>query len=763
MDSTEDALSVRKTRPNSAQTVSNLRRSSIRGRVLSPPREESAGEDRESPAMRTSTPLKSSLKSPRQKASGGSVKEDPTSDENVSPKSNNPSPPPRSPTRITSRGSSTKNPFDFQTQRSIDSQRKETLGSTETRDDYDFVCTHRCRSTTPKSDKPTMTLKAWSQVDGSPERPLPPSDNDPMIAYLAGPGVKVLNAPSTLRSRPRTPNTVPKIAPIKIGPCVQKALSQGSTSSEATDTKEPSKKSNSYLKRHKFAPDQMDGVADVIVSAGLCRGSFTDLRSEFEKRGNTESQKSSQFASKSRLRPRAILTKKNGQSKGHSWTTPRNTSPRSINNTRGDVKPGASKVRGLAAMFDSAAKASPFVPTPGGAMEKKRRDTARVISPYTSNPSPRASLQSVTSVSTPVSLMSPSRISIDLTPTLQNSSRKSMIPRLQNSSTTDGAGKTERHVSPRSSQRDDSRISMAHSNATSRIPTPSRLHVKKTTPQVDLPSLPQLDGCTKMAQFPMKLTAQQEIRPIGYYSSPTTQTKTDTDYRDLPRLSQHSTTSEYSEGVGQSRDASSLSPNPMQSRSASSLRDQIRGLRTELSARNEDFVQIRLELEEVRKTNEVNEILLREDLDRLKVDVAKWRRRAERAESKVDRFERLALQVKNARDRGDHDYRYHHGQGGDAADDYSFMSGSDHINNAERLPQPLIARMNQSVRRSTPVNIAGADSANSGGGDEFSECSGSTVVRNIAAGPSGNNALSNHGLWSVVDELVDFASSELVD
>lgn len=730
-------------------------------RLLSPPREESAGEDQDVPAV-SSTPLKSSLKSSKQKALGATIKDDLPSDENISPRSNNPSPPPRSPTRITSRVSPIKKPVEFQPQQLTGPVRKETLESSDRKDEYDFVCTHRCRSTTPNSFKPPTTPKTWGQVDGSPERPQLPSDIDPVIAYLAGPGVKVVNAPSTLRSRPRTPNTVPKIAPVKIRPRVQKTSSRGSTNSEATDTSEPLKKSNSCLK-HKFAPDQMDGPADVVVSAHSCRGSFIDLRSEFEKRGNMGSQRSPQIVLKSLSYPHAVLTKKIGQSKKPSWATPCKTSPRLANNGRGDVKPGASKVRGLAAMFDSAAKASPFLPTPGGAMKKKRRETARVISPYTSNPSPRASLQSVTSVSTPLSLMSPSRISIDLTNTNHSGSRKSMIPRLQKLSTTDNAGKIERHNSPVSPHRDDSRASTGSSNITSRIPTPSRLHIKKKASEVNLPSLPQLDGSTKLTQFPLKLTAQQEIRPIGYYSSPTPQTKTSVGYRDLPRLYRHSTTSEYSEGIGQSAEASPLSPKPSRSRSASFLRDQIRGLRTELSVKNEDCAQIRLELEEFRKTKEVNESLLREDLDRSKADMAKWRRRAERAESKVDRFERLAIQIKNARDHGHHGYGFRHGQGGDAANEYSFTSGSDHMNTAERLPQPLAARMNQSLRRTSPVDIVGADSANSGGGDEFSECSNSTVVRNIAANPGGDDAINSHGLWDVVDEFVNFASPELAD
>lgn len=160
----------------------------------------------------------------------------------------------------------------------------------------------------------------------------------------------------------------------------------------------------------------------------------------------------------------------------------------------------------------------------------------------------------------------------------------------------------------------------------------------------------------------------------------------------------------------------------------------------------------------------MNETLLREDLDRARADIAKWRDRAERAERKIDGFERLSMQIKNARDRNDKpmsDNGYSYSQTDDVAGDYSFTSGSDHLDCVKSPSPPLTARMSQSVRRMPPPASSGAtaDGGTSNGGDGFSERSSSTVVRNNAAGADDTDA----GLWDAVDELIDFACPGLAD
>lgn len=624
---------------------------------------------------------------------------------------------------------------------------------------------HRHMSVSSSINGPRSTaLRALTQVDGSPERHThqPSCDLDPMIAFQAGPGLTILKAPSTMRSQPKMSHVNPKIAAATLRSSVWRKSSHGSVDSGMLSEDEPVKKASPGSEPEKAALDQMDGAMDFIISVPSSRGSFIDLRGEFEKRGVRDSQTSAFPVLKSRPHLRAVLTKKQGHDRESSRSTSRKASPKSALNGHGDVKSGANKnkVMGLAAIFDTAAKASPFVPTPGGAIQKKRRGTAGVISPYTSNPSPRASLQSVASVSTPVSLMSPTRLSIHIsTPAKSSGKKKSMIPRLQDPSATYSTGKTEIYMSPLSVlRRDESRFSAKSSDNPSRLFTPSRLPVKKVCTN-ESPPLPQFDGLSNTKQPLLKLTAQQEIRPVGFHSSPIP--RINGGYKIMSRLSQQSSSSKYSEDIVLSGESNALSLTPSRGRSALSLRDQIRSLRTDLSAKNEDCAQLQMNLEESRKMKEVNEILFREDLDRAKSDTQKWRRRAESAEKKVDKFERLAMQIKNARDHEPAHNGYRREQQGDTADDYSFISESDNLSTSDRpVSQPLTARMNQSVRRTPPVGANGVNSIDTG--DGFSECSSSTVVRTIVA-PDENGPLSKSGLWSAVNELVDFASPGLLE
>jgi hypothetical protein len=154
------------------------------------------------------------------------------------------------------------------------------------------------------------------------------------------------------------------------------------------------------------------------------------------------------------------------------------------------------------------------------------------------------------------------------------------------------------------------------------------------------------------------------------------------------------------------------------------------------------------------KASQVSEMLLREDLDRSRADCAKWRRRAERAEKKVDRFERLAMRIKDARERG----RDQYGRGNQ--EDFSFISGPDHIDIGERSSQQrLSARVNQGAKRDPPESSYDCGSLGVSAVDGMSDCSGSTVLRNINSGRDGGAS----ALWTSVDELVDFAAPGLED
>lgn len=631
-------------------------------------------------------------------------------------------------------------------------------------------CSNRRTSVSSTTeDQRAMFPRDLTQVDGLPNRNSQQATAalDPMIAFQSGPGINIPKAPSATQSLPRISHVDSEITPAKLPSTVGRASAQGSADSAVLAHHEPVKESNSGSNPEKATPRQMDGVADFVSLVPTPRESFIDLRGEFGKRGVRDSQASPLPVCKSRAQPRTVVNKKTGQGKKASWTSLHRSSPKSTLTGRRGVRPCASKVMGLAAMFDTAAKASLFVPTPGGTVpkEQKRSETATIVSPYTSNPSPRASAQSLTSVSTPISLMSPAKLSIHLSTPAGSSGKKSMIPRLQNPSATYSTGKKQRHISPTSVVQG---YAQGHSVTAActpcRILTPSRIPVKKKVSTDESPSLPQLDGVGSTKHSVLRLTAQQEIHPVSYYSSPIPQSRPSGygpsgDGKRILGLSQHCNSSRYSDEGSHSRESSSLSPSLNGIRSASSLRDQIRNLRTEISSKNEDCAHLRLELEESRKAKERNAILLREDLERAKTDVQRWRHRAEKAEKKVDKYELLAMQIKNARDRGgSHDY--HHERQGNTADAYIFKSGSDYLTILERVPsQPLTARMNQSVRRTPPAGTNGTNSV--GTADSFSECSSSTVVRTHAGLDENGPVSGGGGLWAAVDELVDFASPGL--
>lgn len=570
-----------------------------------------------------------------------------------------------------------------------------------------------------------------TQVDGSPERPC--RGLEFTVASQVGPGFKVFKAPSTMRSQPKMSHVDPESAPKKVRSSIWRTSSRESASSgnECNDEKVNCQLSES--ERNKIAMDQVDGARDSGPLSLSCQVSLRDLKMEGS--GKRNEIVSSLPVAKSRPHGSGFQLKLE----------------------QPDATPSASKVKGLAAMFDTAAKASPFIPTPGGALQKKRRETARVVSPYTSNPSPRVSVQTVTSVSTPASLMSASKSGVGLLGAVDSIGKRSLIPRTPNSplkGNHDSTDMIEKHPSSAHNRRNGSCLSGTSSTLPSRIPTPSRLPGRKKESRGE-PTLPQLGGSVKSLNSPLRLTPQHAIRPTGYTPSAVPQLTNGVRLKCLPRLPQRSTESFYSDDNvrDQNRDLNLSSPGLSPSRNPSSLRDRIRSLRSELSAKNEDCAQLRLEFEEFRKTKEVSEILLREDLDRARGELAKWRRRAEMAERKVENFERLAARIK---------YERQLGRNCDQARKYSFLSGSDHIDIAEPL-QPLTARMNQSVRRTPQLDDNCADPSSSIGGN-VSDCSENTILRNITGTSHGDGSVGNGSqIWSAVDELVDFASPGLAD
>lgn len=592
-----------------------------------------------------------------------------------------------------------------------------------------------------------------TQVDGSPERPQQSYDLDTAVAYQVGSNFKVLKAPSTMRSQPKISHVDPRASPTKLRSSVWRTSSRESATSGNDCDDEEVNDQVSSIKKETIAMNQMDGAGDSGPLSFSCRVTVRDRKKGDVARRNDLM--SLLPVAKSRmygLEPQSTPKNSASPRPGGELTKP-------LTVHKAGLTPSASKVRGLAAMFDIAAKASPFVPTPGGAIQKKRRETARVVSPYTSNPSPRVSVQTVNSVSTPASLMSPSKSKASLSSATESMSKRSFIPRIPNSplkNKNDNTFKTNSQSNPAHDRRDESCVSAVSSTIPSRIPTPSRLSSKKKDSVRDIALLPQLDGSAKILKSPLRLTPQHTIRPIGQSPSAIPQLTSDARLKCLPRLPHHSIESFYSDDdTGDpSQNVSLSSPSLSRSRNPSSLRDRIRSLRSELSAKNEDCAQLRMEFEGFRKTKEVSEILLREDLDRARSDVAKWRRRAEMAEIRVERFERLAARIENERQLS---------RGCDQVQDYSFMSGSDVIDVAEHSLQPLTARMNQSIRRAPKIDDNCVDLSSSVGGD-VSDCSENTILRNITTTSHGaRSATGGNRPWNAADELVDFSSPAFSD
>lgn len=748
IDSTNDALSVKKTRPSYVRSGSNMRRDS-KVDILSPPREESIGEERNSQATRSLTPLKSSLKSSdgRQDLELYRSK-DARNDENSVPISKDETPTTNSsPSRVSSRHSINR-PIEPQTitptqePSSPDEARIEDVRGDKRKD-----------SSTSRVWKSPGVLRSMTQVDGSPERPQPSRGSEPTAAYPVGSSFKVFKAPSTMRSQPKTSHEDPEAAPKRLRSSVWRTSSRGSATSGNECEDELVNEQLFDIKRDALAIDQMDGARDVSPLNVSCRITLRDHRREDAgKQNGTVSQLP---IAKSRTRVW------DGQSKSKQSfpVSLKREVAKPLFSGQPETTPNASKVRGLAAMFDTAAKASSFVPTPGGVIPKKRRETARVISPYTSNPSPRASIQTVNSVSTPASFMSPSKGTVSLLGAADSTDKRSFVPLTPNSPLKDNTGKRDQpdnQLNFTHSRRVGSRLSMSSSTLPSRIPTPCRPAGKTKHSIGELTPLPQFDGPSKLLKSPLRLTPQQSIRPAGHLPSAIPHFTTCSSLKSLPRLPQYSTESFYSDDVFEEpkKDLVQSSPSLSRSRDPSSLRDRIRSLRSELSAKNEDRAQLRLEFEELRKTKEISEILLREDLDRARSDVARWKCRAEVAERKVERFERLAARIKFQRQLGG---------GCDQAQEYSLLSDSHHIVIPEHSSQPLTARMNHSLRRTPQIDEDYAGPGNTIGGG-MSDCSENTILRNITGTSRGGGSVANESqTWSAVDDPVDFAPPGLAD
>ena len=732
---------MKKTRQNTARSASNLTPGANLG-VLSPPREESASEVQKITTSRQTTPLKSSLRSSSrtvietQKASG------PTNYENIFPESKGGDPTVRS--------------------LCISSVPSNTLELT--RPDNKATLAKHTATTTAEQDKSILGAKADTPRRRDPSRTTPripkfthqddlgaaPGKNlkpkfscdlDSMTAYAVVPGAKILSGTSTMRYQPKKSHTDSTAELINVG---STSRSHKSTQEKEDNAAERLTTGSKYI----VTPDQMDGAADIALTGSLCRGSIHELKNQFEGRQAAGNRPSSYPTWKSRSKTQLLQHNDvHVQNQKPSLITPQKVSPISFISSRYDLKRGAGMVMNLAAKFDSAAKASPCIPTVEGAEYKHRREAAGLVSPYTSNPSP---LQSVTSVSTPASLMSHSRDAMLLPPTTVDSARKSRIPRPQHM---DSGGKTGGETGA-ATARVVSGLppdTVRSHPAKPRVLTPSCSPTSKEVSETGAVSLTQLDGASKIPRPPLTLTSQHEIRPVACYSIPIVPTPSWAGIRGLPGLSQHSITSTYSETPSYSQDLNSpnLSPSPSRGlgrgRNASSLREQIRSLRQELSSKNEEYAQLRLEFEENRKESQVSEILLREDLDRARANSTKWKRRAERAENKVERLERMATRAQEMR-----------AQSGGRSHDFSFVSGlPDDIDIGERSPQhqPLSARMNQSARRA-PENIRPAGPSSLMGSDAMSDCSGSTVVRNTDGAEEGHWASADFDEPALLDDIL---------
>lgn len=735
-DRTSEALSVKKTRQNPTRSASNLTRGSNLG-VLSPPREEPGSENQETATPRRMTPLKSSLKSLSKNSTDSQKAIGPTNHENVSPTGKGDDPIKQS---LCASSVSTR-PLESTISDNRATPAKQVATTTAEKDKSthgDKAYSPRRRDhgrTTSKIPKPT-NQDCLGAAPGKNLKPTFSCDLDSMTAYAVVPGAKILSGTSTMRYQPKTSHTDSTAELTNVG-----SSSRSLKSTHEKEDNQPERLTTGP--KHTVTPDQMDGAADIVLTGNLCRGSFRDLKDQFEGRQTAINRPSSYPIWKSRssahLPQHNVL---NVQDQKQSVISPRKGSPISAISSHGDLKRGSGKVMNLAAKFDSAVKTSPFIPFMDGAEHKHRRETAGLVSPYTSNPSP---LQSVAPTSTPASLMCQSRDTIPLPSATVDSARKSGIPRPQYM---DSGGKTDREAGPAAARAESGTVRSPL--VQSKLLTPSSSPTKGEASHAGSVSLAQLDGSSKIPRPP--LTSRNDMRPVTCYSSPILPTTTCADDCGVPRLLQHSITSAYSEAPSYSQDMSSpnLSSSPSRGlgrgRNASSLRDQIRGLRQELSSKNEECAKLRLEFEENRKASQVNEILLREDLDRAKADLAKWKRRAERAENKVDSFERMATRP--------HEIR---AQSGGRIHDFSFVSGlPDDIDIGERSlqHQPLSARMNQSARR-VPENIRPAGTSVLMGSDAMSDCSGSTVVRNTHGGEEGH--------WAPVDEMVEIAGPGFMD
>lgn len=752
IDSTNDALSVKKTRPSSyVQSALNMRRDS-KVEILSPPREESVGENRNMNPRNASTPLKSSLKSWDGRNSHGSPKhQDVGNTENVNPIHND---------AIVEAKSS---PTSFNSLHSIN-RLIEPLSVTATR--KLSTPTKRC-SGYVRGDNLQGNL--WSridsehrmssgisrnmtQVDGSPERPQPSYDLDPVVAHQVGPSFKVLKALSTVRSQPKIPHVDPEATPSKLRSSVWRSSSRGSATSGNECGNEQVKEQLCGIRREIVNLNQTDGAGDSVPLSYSFRISHQDLKEDLIKRN-----KATSFLPIAKSRPHGLEI----QTKLNHVSPPsiRRNLAKPLLTDQAEVTPSANKVRGLAAMFDTAAKASPFVPTPGGAIQKKRRETTGVISPYTSNPSPCAPIQPFTSVSTPASFMSPSKSGMSLLGATGSIGKRSSIPRDPKSPPKEYIDRTDnpdKQLNSSHTPRNGAHLSGASSVVPCRIPTPSCLPSKKQDSGDESTFPPQLDGSNKTLRSLLRLTPQHSIRSSGYSPSILPQIPNGSGLECLPRLPQYSTESLYSDDdTGEQRqDFKICSSGLSRDRNSSSLRDRIRSLRSELSAKNMDYTQLRAEFEEYKKMKDLSEVLLRENVDRARAEVVKWKRQAETAERKVEQFERLAVRIRDERqlDRGCYQ-----------AQGYSYLGGSGHIDTAEQSSQPLVARMNQSAKRMPKADDNFVCLSNSIGGD-LSDCSENTILRNITGTSRGEESIANGSrLWNAMDGLVDFACLEPAD
>ncbi|PSS00777.1 hypothetical protein BD289DRAFT_423281 [Coniella lustricola] len=522
-------------------------------------------------------------------------------------------------------------------------------------------------------------------------------------------------------SRPKTAKDEPPISPARLSSSMRRLPTQDSDYSDVATDEQLANDADALIRSSRRSPDQMDGVNDFGLTGSPCSKLCGDAKDNMATQGvNLATQCPPSLQPKSLFHQKEALINKYRQSNKLSMLESQQNS-QTITDNQADAESGANKVRGLAAMFDSAAKASSFIPTPDGLVQRKRKEAARVVSPYMRNPIPRASCMQDTPLSAPVPLTECSRISITLE-----------APR----------GQYEQN---HKIQTGHSLVAIGNLRQSEDRSTPSRLPIRKKASGPSSAPLPQFDCSFK----PTRLTRRTGQK--GYHFTPTPSSRTRNGYQVRSPFFSQDPPSNKIENQGISTASTSSSLSMRRSHNTTSLRDQIHNLKLALSAKAEDFAQLLFELEEVKSVEKVQQDQLRDDLDRAREDSEQWRRRAEKAEERVVELEWSNMHIEGAKG------SRHSLLNRRTENNYSLNHGLAHVNSENYSAQKLTAKMNQSPRRtfaSSPRNVSGADRV----GDILSECSSSTVVRNIS---NKEAEIQEDRHWDETGEMHHFVPPEL--